>query len=225
MEDNTQPKIKCPNCGTYNWKFQEKCDDCGAKISLEDNLASQGSATPPPKNYKTALYVTLAISIISIWVFASVAYSIGSASGTANERRNIASGLDSELADKKAYESNLTEYIVHKDSYDAELASEQATLSAISAQADALKKSLTPNGSPLKLPAGVFTVGKDIPAGRYSATGSSNFAVYTASGSLKVNTILSANPDDQVEVSSYVCSLDDGDVIKAEGSDTFTPVN
>ena len=75
--------------------------------------------------------------------------------------------------------------------------------------------------APKHLPAGYFTVGTDIPAGRYSVSGKSNFFLYSAGGDLKVNTILGGGRWGE---ESYVCYLNDGDIIKANSACTYTPV-
>lgn len=78
-------------------------------------------------------------------------------------------------------------------------------------------------GAPKTLGAGNFTVGKDIPSGRYKVTpiGSGNFVVYDSSGDIKVNTILG---DGDLGVSSYVFEADSGDQIDNEASFKFTPI-
>lgn len=74
---------------------------------------------------------------------------------------------------------------------------------------------------PIDLPAGHFTVGTDIRAGRYQVTGDSNLIIRSSSGDTKVNTILGGG----MGVDSYVCELEDGDKIEAGGSDRFHPIN
>lgn len=75
--------------------------------------------------------------------------------------------------------------------------------------------------APVTLPAGQFTVGKDIQPGRYSVTGDSNFQVWSSYGDLKVNTILGGG---NFGVESYVCELNSGDKIEAGASDKYTPI-
>ena len=69
---------------------------------------------------------------------------------------------------------------------------------------------------PIDLPAGHFTVGQDIRAGRYVVVGDSNFIV---NGGAKVNTILGEGG-----VERFVCRLDDGDEIEAAGENRYYPV-
>jgi predicted nuclease with TOPRIM domain len=79
-------------------------------------------------------------------------------------------------------------------------------------------------GAPKYLDAGKYTVGKDIPAGRYKvvATGSgSNFFVYDGEMPV-VNTILGTDMGGQP---SYTFECEDGNVIQTETSVKLTPVN
>lgn len=77
-------------------------------------------------------------------------------------------------------------------------------------------------GQPISLSAGQFIVGKDIPAGRYNVSGSSNFIVHSGTtGRSKVNTILG---DSWVGDGDYVCTLDVGDEIDNHARATLTPI-
>ncbi len=71
---------------------------------------------------------------------------------------------------------------------------------------------------PMSLPAGHFTVGRDIPAGRYTVVGSSNFIVNSG---MKVNTILGGG---SIGVDQYVCELEVGDRIEAGGANQYYPM-
>ncbi|AQT83280.1 hypothetical protein ERICIV_02259 [Paenibacillus larvae subsp. larvae] len=79
--------------------------------------------------------------------------------------------------------------------------------------------------APIVLPAGNLTGGKDIPAGRYKVTkaGSrgSNFIINTASGDLKVSTIIHGGDHG---VSEYIATIDSGDLLECHASFKFTPV-
>lgn len=74
---------------------------------------------------------------------------------------------------------------------------------------------------PKVLGAGYWAVGVDIEAGYYKITGKSNLVVRSSDGDLRVNTILG---DGSFGVESYTCNLYDGDIIEADGKDTFTKV-
>jgi predicted RNase H-like nuclease (RuvC/YqgF family) len=78
---------------------------------------------------------------------------------------------------------------------------------------------------PKTLPAGEFIVGKDIPEGRYKAVPvgrGSNFVVYSASGALKVNTILGNHSG--LGSPEYVFFAKSGDIIKNEAPAKLIPV-
>ncbi|MCX2828587.1 hypothetical protein RGU76_03010 [Bacillus pseudomycoides] len=74
---------------------------------------------------------------------------------------------------------------------------------------------------PKKLGAGYWSVGKDIPAGRYKITGKSNLFVYSSSGGTKVNVILGGG---DFGLESYVVAIVDGDIIDTRGGATFQAI-
>ena len=77
---------------------------------------------------------------------------------------------------------------------------------------------------PIELIAGEYIIGEDIPADRYQATNigdGSNFVVRSASGSLKVNTILG---DSIVGSGDYVFFGDEGDIIETRAPVKLIPV-
>lgn len=221
MENSTQNKIKCPKCGCYNHPQRGRCTDCGALLIFNPSVDPADQSEKVSNSRSFAPYIVPCVvgaaGIALICVFSVIAYGMGKVA----ERDYTVSGLDSELSAKQGYVSALDDYVSKKEAYDADVSSMQASLSALSSQADALKKSIQQNGSPIKLPAGQFTVGKDIPSGRYKVTGSSNLFV---DGSTTVNTILGGSIGGGLGVDSYICQLSDGDKIRAEGADTFTPV-
>lgn len=64
-------------------------------------------------------------------------------------------------------------------------------------------------------PAGYLTAGEDLPTGKYKIYGgSSNFVVYSSSGSLKVNIILGG----RYGVDEYIYTFKFGDEVRAESS-------
>lgn len=82
---------------------------------------------------------------------------------------------------------------------------------------------VTKKQTPKQLPAGHFTVGKDIEAGRYQVTAvgrGSNFVVRDSIGDLKVNTIIGGG----FGVAEYVVELADGDSIEQEMRVKFTSI-
>lgn len=129
-----------------------------------------------------------------------------------NNYKSQKASKDSELA-------QLNETISAKNN---ELSTLNTTISAKSAELEQLKTGIVKlQAAPITLPAGYFTVGKDIPEARYSITGSSNFVVYDASGRLKVNTILG---NGKYANENYVCTLEEGETIKASSKTTYTPI-
>ncbi|SIS42353.1 hypothetical protein [Salimicrobium flavidum] len=72
---------------------------------------------------------------------------------------------------------------------------------------------------PVQLPAGHFTIGKDIPPNRYKAVPvgrGSNFVVYSSSGNLLVNTILDSSGTDGFGVEEYIFEAPEGGTIESE---------
>lgn len=71
-------------------------------------------------------------------------------------------------------------------------------------------------GEPKTYPAGHLTAGTDVPTGKYKIYGgSSNFVVYSSSGSLNVNIILGSG---YLSVSEYIYTFSIGDKIEADSS-------
>lgn len=136
--------------------------------------------------------------------------------------------LDNEISAKSEIKTALDKYNSDKQTYSDNITSQNATITTLNGDISTkeselakLTSGIVKTGEPITLGAGNHTVGVDIPAGRYNVTGRSNFVVYTASGSLLVNTILGGG---SWGVDSYTCNLSDGYTIEASGSDTFQPV-
>lgn len=89
----------------------------------------------------------------------------------------------------------------------------RSELNTLTAQVDKAKR------QPVRLPAGHFHVGTDFPAGRYTATGSSNFSVHSSDGELRVSTILGKDFGN----AEYVCELSDGDEVDTESAAALYP--
>ncbi len=182
------------------------------------------------------------IAVILVLVFAWAGFQMGEKSGRAEsvdkEAVKVAADskrqLDSEfqatqgkLEANKAKLKTLENYeskVAQLRGDTSRLASELKSLDGQLEDKQAELKSLTgritrERTKPVQLPAGRFKVGRDLRAGRYQVFGESNFAVYSADGDLKVNTILGDNGN-----ASYVCDLEDGDSIQAESSVTFQPL-
>lgn len=91
----------------------------------------------------------------------------------------------------------------------------QTKVNALKQQYDQAK------GQPIQLPAGEFTVGKEVPEGRYVISGSSNFKTFDSSGDIDINTILG---DSEVGDGDYHGYLPKGYYIKNYAPATLTPV-
>lgn len=141
---------------------------------------------------------------------------------TLTEKQEIVNAVNEyqETKDAKAAEiSDLDNQINDKSNTVVHLDSE---ISSKNAELDQLKNLIQRTGEePKKLPAGQFTVGTDLPEGRYLVSGSSNFVVHSAGGKLKVNTILG---NSSVGDGDYVCTLSLGDEMELHARTTFTPI-
>ena len=69
----------------------------------------------------------------------------------------------------------------------------------------------------VSLSPGIYTVGKNIVAGKYLVTGSGSILISTSSGATKINTVINS---DGTQV-----TLENDDTIKLETRARFTPVN
>lgn len=125
-----------------------------------------------------------------------------------------------ELKDLQSKEEDMKTYVTASqakyDSLKGQIKDAEGTLAKL--QGSIVKA----EGAPIKLEAGQFVVGKDLPPGRYKASpigGGSNFAVYSAEGDLKVNTIL-GDPDSP----TYVFEAVDGDQIENDARAQLTPI-
>ncbi|NUH85485.1 hypothetical protein HUN92_17460 [Bacillus firmus] len=74
---------------------------------------------------------------------------------------------------------------------------------------------------PKVLPAGFFTVGKDLQAGRYKVVAQSGFGNFFVNSGSKVNIILG---DSEIGVNEYVFFADEGDEIELTLTAKFIPV-
>ncbi len=131
-----------------------------------------------------------------------------------------------ELSDYKQNKEKKTEELAQMDlditSKSEEITSLDNQISEKTIELDDLKNIVKATGeAPKVLTAGHYTVGKDIPEGRYIVTGDRNFFVYSSSGSLKVNTILGGGSWGE---ESYTCTLENGDTLELSSKDTFTPI-
>jgi archaellum component FlaC len=113
--------------------------------------------------------------------------------------------LQSDIDTKKGEISNLDETIKVKSD---ELSSLQGKIEATGDQ-------------PVTLPAGFFTVGKDIPASRYKAVATGEAGNFFVNGGAKVNIILGTDGFGQSE---YVFEAVEGDEFESTMGIKFTPI-
>lgn len=136
---------------------------------------------------------------------------------------------DSVLKELENYLANKSQKNAEIEQLDAQISEKSAKnstldsdISAKSAELERLTNAVVKTGeAPRTLPAGNYTVGTDLTPGRYSVTGRSNFIAYSASGSLKVNTILGSG---NFANESYTCTLNSGDILELHSQCTFTPI-
>lgn len=155
----------------------------------------------------------------------------------ATQIQNKINSLKKDLSEQQDKNKEVFAMIDKKDKVEQELNDVQSKLSDakeklddIQSQVNEKKDELTKltgqvqkaKGQPKILQAGQYTVGKDIPEGRYKVTPvgeGSNFFVYDESGEAVVNTILGAD-----EQPSYTFATSEGDVIQTEATVKLTPV-
>lgn len=127
-----------------------------------------------------------------------------------------------ETDDLKAEVEDLKKEI---DSHNKELETITADIEDKENELKSLEETITKKKEePIELTAGEYIVGIDIPVGRYQTTNvgsGSNFVVYSAAGSLKVNTILG---DDLIGYGDYVFFAEDGDIIESAARVKLIPV-
>lgn len=120
------------------------------------------------------------------------------------------------LAEIKKAEGQLSSKKEELSSLDSQISSKNDDL----AKVDQLIKEK--EEEPVQLSAGTFIVGQDFPPGRYKAQPvgrGSNFAVYSDTGDLEVNTILGSNGE-----AEYIFYAFDGYVIESRSTASLTPV-
>lgn len=174
---------------------------------------------------------------------AVVAYMVGSSAGrsasldaaTEASLTKERAGADAELRKTNDSLSANKARLAKLDGYEAKTAKLQGQIANRQQEVSSLSASLSGKRSelesltgkvekvrrqPIELPAGHFTVGRDIRPGRFTVVGDSNFVVRGNDGDLKANTILGNGG-----VERYVCELEEGDQIEAEGADSFYPMD
>ncbi len=132
--------------------------------------------------------------------------------------------LKKSVGDKKTQAGDVTDYDNAKADLRAQIDEKSAELQTINGEiadktarlADIDAKIAEKTASNISLSPGRYTVGKDIPAGRYNVVGTGAFAAASSDGSNKYNTTLGSTP--------YEVSLNAGDRLKLGSTVLFTPV-
>ena len=217
--------------------------------STEQAISQQTDTTQSPKdnmlkkfsfNFTKELKVTMFTAFILWIVFSLFFYNRGYHSQIddevlqLNDRYTTASEqlerIKKELSQNEALLEEMEKYKENKTTLTQELSTKQAELEELNSniavkqsELDQLTKNIAQaKGQPISLQAGQFIVGKDVPAGRYNVSGSSNFIVHDGfTGRSKVNTILG---DGYVGSGDYICTLDTGDEIKNHAPAVLTPI-
>jgi hypothetical protein len=186
----------------------------GEKVKYEEVTKEIKSAKEDLKTYQ-AKVVEIQTKIKSVQTeYAENKTEFDTAKKIADQKATITGQLasvESDLEAKKKESSTL----------DGEIKSKKKELAKV--ESAIIEK----DEAPVKLPAGQFLVGKDIPEGRYKVLAigrGSNFKVYDSDGSNVVNTIIySGNPD--FGVSEYVTVLSEGYIIDASSAFKYVPVD
>lgn len=126
---------------------------------------------------------------------------------------------------KKSEYDALTAYRDGETSIEDELSDMQTRLDELTKSNEKKQEqinSLTANiaekaSTIMNLKPGIYTVGESIIAGKYVVTGSGSVIISSSKGSVKLNSILTAEP--------ISVTLDDGDKIQLDTSAKFTPSN
>lgn len=125
--------------------------------------------------------------------------------------------MKSESETLKAYDARSIEIDTQIASLESEIESVITDTNAKKSEIDNLTGSIsTKTASIVNLPSGIYTVGENINAGKYIATGSGKILISNSGGGVKLNTILTA---DCIEI-----ILDDNDKIQLDTRAKFTPV-
>ena len=105
---------------------------------------------------------------------------------------------------------------------DAQVSQRERQIEELETELQRLRTRIVETGDePIRLAAGTWYVGTDVPPGRYRVTGSSNFFVERPGGGFLdfTNIILGRHG-----VAEYVMSVSRGDVIQTRGGATLTPI-
>ncbi|MBP1950314.1 coiled-coil domain-containing protein [Virgibacillus litoralis] len=141
--------------------------------------------------------------------------------------------IEEKVAKNQDELDKLQELASNRDGLETDISQAENTLSTIKQNIESKTEELQSltgklqkaEGKPLKLEAGHYVVGNDLPIGRYKITptqGSGNVFIDSGSGEGKVSETLGPNPD--YHLSSYVFFAENGDTMELNVPVTFTPV-
>jgi len=145
--------------------------------------------------------------------------------------------VNSKFDDRKSELNEALSVLENKESIESEIkklekkvSNKQSEIKSLSKEVDTkLDKISSLNGQiveakgkPITLPAGHFTVGKDIPSSRYMVTPNQRGGNFFVNGGMKVNIML--GKDTSMYQNKYIFYADKGDTIELTLSATFTPV-
>lgn len=146
----------------------------------------------------------------------------------AAQKESLETEVDKLRADsyeKKAQVDSLNDYDNTMAELDMKIKDKRSKINALNsektqkqAQLDKINAEIADkNGGEITLTPGVYTVGTNLHAGKYSVTGSGKFQAASADGVSKANEILGSSP--------YIITLEQGDKVSIGSSTKFTPVD
>ena len=174
--------------------------------------------------YRSGLNKNIAGRVYSLSTrYQETADKLGDTEKQLKENENLLTELENYTENKEKLTEDLNQKKTELETKSEELESLNTQISQKQAELNQLTSNIAQaKGQPISLQAGQFIVGKDIPAGRYNVSGSSNFIVHDGfTGRIKVNTILGYG---YVGDGDYICTLDNGDEINNHAPSTLTPI-
>jgi cell division protein FtsL len=126
------------------------------------------------------------------------------------------------MKNKEKIESEIVSLQSDIDTKKGEISNLDETIKVKSNELSSLQGKIEASGDePVTLPAGFFTVGKDIPASRYKAVATGESGNFFVNGGAKVNIILGTDGFGQSE---YVFEAVEGDEFESTMGIKFTPI-
>ena len=132
-----------------------------------------------------------------------------------DEVQGIISEKSTLLEEKEKVQNEIDKLKKTKNDLDTSISDKKSELSSLTGKVEKAK------GQPKILSAGKFTVGKDIPAGRYKAVPNGGLGNFFVNSGRDVNVILGAGDFGEPE---YVFDVQSGDIIEITTSVKFIPI-